>query len=178
MLFSIADAMPILKRTPGVLDAWLRGLPDAWLRANEGADTWSAFDVLGHLIHGEQTDWIPRLRILLEHGPARTFAPFDRPAQRGNRGRTTAALLDEFPRLRGESLAALDACGLTGADHARRGTHPAFGGVTLGELLATWTVHDLGHIAQIARVMAFQYADQVGPWREYLPILHPRSVTP
>lgn len=178
MLFSIADAMPILKRTPRVLDAWLRDLPDAWLHANEGADTWSAFDVIGHLIHGEQTDWIPRLRIILEHGPARTFAPFDRHAQRDKPGQTTAALLDEFTRLRGESLAALAACGLTAADHARRGTHPAFGGVTLGELLATWTVHDLNHIAQIARVMALQYADQVGPWRAYLPILHPRSTTP
>jgi hypothetical protein len=171
-VFDLQEATALLARTPATLDAWLRGLPDGWLHAHEGGDTWSPFDVLGHLIHGERTDWIPRARIVVEHGNARTFEPFDRFAQFAeSKGRTIDSLLDEFAAARAASLRALAEMNLGDADLERRGRHPAFGVVTLRQLLATWVVHDLDHIAQIARVMASQYTDAVGPWREYLRII-------
>lgn len=171
-IFHLQDATALLARTPATLDAWLRGLPDGWLHAHEGGDTWSPFDVLGHLIHGERTDWIPRARIVVEHGDARTFEPFDRSAQFAeSKGRTIDSLLDEFAAARAANLRGLAEMNLGDADLERRGRHPAFGVVTLRQLLATWVVHDLDHIAQIARVMAGQYTDAVGPWREYLRII-------
>lgn len=168
----ISDAVAVLTRTPATLDALLRGLPDDWVTANEGAETWSPFDVLGHLIHGEKTDWVPRARIILEHGDARAFEPFDRFAQFGESpGRNIESLLDEFASLRQQSLRDLAALHITDADLGRRGRHPAFGAVTLRQLLSTWVAHDLDHIVQISRVLARQYADEVGPWRAYLRVI-------
>jgi hypothetical protein len=170
--FVIADAAALLSRTPATLDAMLRGLPDEWIIANEGADTWSAFDVIGHLIHGERTDWIPRARMILEHGESRAFEPFDRFAQFAeSEGRVLASLLDEFAALRAQSLRELAALQLSEADLDRRGRHPAFGVVSLRQLLSTWVAHDLDHIVQISRVLARQYSDEVGPWRAYLRIV-------
>jgi len=172
MEFRLDHAVAVLERTPGTVRTLLEGLPDDWTRADEGRDTWSPFDIVGHLIHGEMTDWIPRARIILEHGASRTFEPFDRFAQiEQNRGVSLGELLDTFERLRGESLESLAAFGLTPSHLELRGRHPEFGEVTLGQLLATWAAHDLSHIAQIARVMARQYAEAVGPWKRYLPIL-------
>ena len=169
---NLDDAIDILKRTPSVLNSLLLDLPDSWSRTNEGADTWSPFDVVGHLLHGEETDWIPRIKIILNDGEARTFDSFDRNAQfRSSVGKSLSDLLREFAELRAASLATLAECNLTNSDLQKTGTHPEFGRVTLGELLATWVVHDLSHIAQIGRVMCKQYAEAVGPWRAYLPIL-------
>lgn len=162
----------ILQRTPGTLSALLSGLPDAWTVPNEGPGTFSAFDNVGHLLHGERADWIPRARIILADGPSRVFDPYDRHAQaHESAGKSLAQLLDEFAELRHANLQELASWALTDAQLALEGTHPAFGRVTLRQLLATWAVHDLGHLAQIARVMAKQYRDHVGPWRQYLPIL-------
>jgi hypothetical protein len=170
--FVIEEAVAILSRTPSTLDALLRGLPDGWIAAHEGGDTWSPFDVIGHLIHGERTDWMPRARIILEHGESTPFEKFDRLAQFAeSRGRTLASLLDEFAALRRDNVRALDALHLTGADLDRRGRHPELGGVTLRQLLATWVAHDLDHVMQISRVLARQYTDEVGPWRAYLRII-------
>ena len=169
---SMEDAVAILTRTPATLDALLRGLPAGWIMAHEGGQTWSPFDVVGHLIHGEHTDWIPRARIILEHGEARPFDTFDRFAQfTASEGRTLASLLDEFAMLRNDSLRALASLGLTDADLDRRGRHPELGVVTMRQLLATWVAHDLDHVAQISRVLARQYSDEVGPWRAYLRII-------
>jgi hypothetical protein len=168
----LEEAVAILTRTPATLDALLRGLPDDWIAAHEGGHTWSPFDVVGHLIHGEQTDWLPRLRIILEDGESRPFQKFDRLAQfSASAGRTLAELLDEFARLRRSNLADLAALRLSEADLDRRGRHPELGVVTARELLATWVAHDLDHVVQIARVLAGQYADEVGPWRAYLRII-------
>jgi hypothetical protein len=170
--FRLDESVAVLTRTPAVLDALLRGLPEGWTNAHEGGDTWSPFDVIGHLIHCERTDWIPRARIILEHGESRTFDPFDRFAQfKESEGKTLDGMLDEFAALRAECLRTLAEMNLTDADLDRRGRHPAFGEVTLGQLLATWTAHDLGHIAQIVRAMAKQYTEAVGPWEQYLSIL-------
>jgi len=170
--FSLTDAVAILTRTPATLNALLRGLPDVWVRSNEGQDTWNAFDIMGHMIVGERTDWIPRVRIILENGEARPFDSFDRFAQsRENPNRSLEQLLDEFTRLRGENLAALQALNLQPEDLKRRGKHPALGVVTLSQLLSTWAVHDLTHIHQLSRVMAHQYRDAVGPWSAYLGVL-------
>jgi len=170
--FSRDDAVEILRSTPDTLWVLLAGLSDGWTSANEGPDTWSPFDVVGHLIHGEKTDWIPRARIILEHGESRTFTPFDRHAQlKDSEGKTLNALLDEFADLRAENLQALEGLELTEADLERTGRHPELGTVTLRQLLATWVVHDLGHIAQIARVMSKQYKDEVGPWSAYLRVI-------
>jgi hypothetical protein len=170
--FTLAEGTAVLARTPAALDALLRDLPDGWIAAHEGGETWSPFDVMGHLIHGERTDWIPRARIILEHGDARAFDKFDRFAQfAASQGRTLGSLLDEFATLRRESLRALEAMRLSDADLDRRGRHPELGAVTLRQLLATWVAHDLDHVAQIARVLARQYADEVGPWRAYLRII-------
>ena len=150
----------------------LRGLPDGWIAAHEGGDTWSPFDVVGHLIHGERTDWVPRAKMILEHGEARAFDKFDRLAQfADSEGRTLASLLDEFATLRRESLRELAALRLTDADLDRRGRHPELGVVTLRQLLATWVAHDLDHVVQISRVLARQYSDEVGPWRAYLRVI-------
>jgi hypothetical protein len=170
--FALGEALSLLERTPRALDAMLRGLPAAWTDANEGGDTWSAFDVLGHLIHGEQTDWMPRASLILEHGDSRAFEPFDRHAQVGaSAGKTPSDLLDEFARRRATNLADLEALGLQDADLDRPGRHPELGAVTLRQLLATWVAHDMDHVMQIARVLARQYSDAVGPWRAYLRVI-------
>jgi DinB family protein len=170
--FSLAEAIAVLSRTPATLDALLRGLPNIWVRCNEGRDTWSAFDVVGHLIVGERTDWMPRVRMILENGEARAFVPFDRLAQLEERqDKSLEQLLDEFARVRRENLAALHALDLQHEDLTRRGRHPALGVVTLSQLLATWAVHDLTHVHQLSRVMAHRYRDAVGPWSVYLGVL-------
>ena len=166
------EAVAILARTPAALDAMLRGLPDGWLAAHEGGETWSPFDVVGHLIHGERTDWMTRVRVILEHGETRAFDPFDRFAQfAASEGRTLESLLDEFAALRRDNLRDLAALRLTGADLDRRGRHAALGAVTLRQLLATWVAHDLDHVTQVSRVLARQYSDEVGPWRAYRRII-------
>jgi DinB superfamily len=170
--FSLAEAIPVLSRTPATLNALLRGLPDIWVRCNEGKDTWSAFDIVGHLIVGERTDWMQRVRIILENGEARPFDPFDRVAQlKESQDTPLEQLLDDFARLRSENLAALQVLNLQHEDLTRRGRHPALGVVTLSELLATWAVHDLTHVHQVSRVMAYQYREAVGPWKAYLGVL-------
>jgi hypothetical protein len=171
--FNLAEAIALLTRTPAALDALLRGLPGIWVRRNEGNDTWSAFDIVGHLIYAERADWMPRARILLESGEARPFDPFDRFAQlKVPQDRSLEQLLKEFARLRSESLSALEALNLRGEDLKRRGKHPTLGVVTLSELLATWAAHDLNHLHQLARVMAHQYRDAVGPWNAFLGVMH------
>ena len=172
--FRLAEAVAVLTRTPATLNALLRGQPNSWVRCNEGKDTWSAFDIVGHLIVGERTDWMPRVRIILENGEARPFDPFDRFAQlkeTQDKSLDIDRLLDDFARLRRENLAALQALNLQQEDLTRRGRHPALGVVTLSELLATWAVHDLTHVHQLSRVMAHQYRDAVGPWSAYLGVL-------
>jgi DinB superfamily len=175
--FKLPEAIAILTRTPAALDALLRGLPHIWVHGNEGRskdgkDTWSAFDIMGHLIHGERTDWMPRVQILLDYGEAQPFDPFDRFAQfEESQGKSLERLLDEFARLRKDNLAALQALNLQQEDFTRRGKHPALGTVTLSELLSTWAVHDLTHLHQLARVMAHQYRDAVGPWSSYIGVL-------
>ena len=150
----------------------LAGLPSGWTDGTEGPETWSPYDIVGHLIHGERTDWIPRAQIILAQGENRRFTPYDRFAQfRESQGRTLAALLDEFARLRAENLVTLAGWRLTEAQLALEGEHPALGAVTLRQLLATWVAHDLGHVAQTARVMAKQYREAIGPWRAYLPVM-------
>ncbi len=172
MDFEIRHALAVLERTPAVFRALLAGLPDAWVTPNEGPETFSAFDNLGHVIHGERADWIPRARIILAQGQNRTFEPYDRFAQvRESAGKTVAHLLDEFAALRAQNLETLRGWNLTDAQLALPGEHPALGTVTLRQLLSTWVAHDLGHLAQTSRVMAKQYRDAVGPWRAYLPIL-------
>lgn len=172
MDFELTTGTAILGRTPGTMRALLAGLPAAWTDATEGPGTWSPYVIVGHLIHGERTDWIPRARIILAQSPDRRFTPYDRFAQfRESRGRTLADLLDEFEQLRLENLATLAGWRLTDHQLALEGEHPEFGLVTLRELLATWVVHDLGHVAQAARVMARQYRDAIGPWRAYLPVV-------
>lgn len=178
MQFNLNEAMAVLERTPAVLQAWINGLPEAWTTSNEGADTWSAFEVLGHLVHGERADWVSRARLILEHGETRPFEPFDRLAQfNESAGKTLPELLAEFTALRSEGLQTLRAWQLTATDLDKTGTHPAFGPVTLRALLATWVAHDLDHVAQIARVMAKQYTTEVGPWSAYLRILQERRPT-
>lgn len=172
MNYRFEDAVPVLQQTPGTLRALLQNLPDTWTRATEGPGTWSPYDVVGHLIHGERADWIPRVEHLLTHGDTVPFPPFDREAMfEASQGRSLAELLDEFDELRAASLRRLAVLNLTDADLARHGRHPTFGVVTLGQLLSTWTAHDLGHLTQITRVMAKQYREAVGPWREFLSVL-------
>lgn len=171
MEFELQHATEILRRTPGTLNSLLRDLPEPWLINNEGLETWTPNDIVGHLIHAEESDWIPRAKIILQHGEARPFEPFDRFAMLQSKGKLMAELLDTFARLRIQSLQELEALNLTPGLLKKRGTHPEFGAVTLEQLLATWVVHDLGHVRQMARVMAKQYGDQVGPWKAYLPVL-------
>ena len=172
MNFELTQATTVLDRTPATLRAMLAGLGPEWLDATEGPETWSPYVIMGHLIHAERADWIPRAQIILAQGTDRRFTPFDRFAQfRESEGKSLAVLLDEFTRLRAESLATVRSWRLTDAQLALEAEHPKFGAVTLRQLLSTWVAHDLGHIAQIARVMAKQYRDAVGPWREYLPVM-------
>ncbi|MGB6391491.1 MAG: DinB family protein [Candidatus Acidiferrales bacterium] len=164
--------MALLARIPAVLNALLRDLPEAWTLRNEGENTWSAFDVVGHLIHGERTDWMPRARMVLQFGESQAFEPFDRWGQeREIQGRSLEQLLDDFLRLRSENLDELRALNLRQEDLELRGRHPALGTVTLSELLAAWAIHDLTHLHQISRILAHQYRDAVGPWEKYLGVL-------
>jgi len=170
--FVLEEALAILARTPATLNSLLRGLPDSWTAANEGDNTWSPFDVIGHLIHGERTDWVERARIILEQGESRPFEKFDRYAQfTASSGRSLGSLLDEFAAVRADNLRAIAGMQLTEADLDRGGRHPELGPVTLRQLLATWVAHDLDHLMQISRVLARQYSDAVGPWRAYLRII-------
>ncbi len=172
MNLDFPEAIAVLERTPGAVRALLSGLPEPWTVANEGPRTFSAYDNVGHLIHGERTDWIPRARIILAQGENRRFEPYDRFAQeRESAGKSLAQLLDEFATLRAENLTVIRGWNLTARELALEGEHPALGRVTLAQLLASCVVHDLGHIAQIARVMAKRYREDVGPWRAYLPVL-------
>ncbi len=164
-----------LERTPSALRAMLTGLPDELVRATEGGESWSPFDVVGHLIHAERTDWIPRLQIILAEGRS-DFERFDRFAQfEASRGNSVEGLLEEFETIRSANLDTLREMLAEGIDLDAEGTHPEFGRVTTGELLATWATHDLGHIAQVVRVMAKHFGKDAGPWAEYLPILRDRS---
>jgi DinB family protein len=172
MDFTIALGIEVLERTPGTLRAMLHDLDAAWLDATEGPETWSPRDIVGHLVHGERTDWVPRARFILSQGASRRLPAYDRFAHLGeNQGTSLCGLLDEFARLRADNVATLAAWRLTDAELALAGEHPELGPVTLRQLLATWVAHDLGHIAQTARVMAKQYRDAIGPWRAYLPIV-------
>lgn len=162
----------MLERTPAALHSLLAGLDPSWTTATEGPDTWSPYDIVGHLLHGERTDWIPRARVILGRGADRRFVPYDRFAQfRESQGHSLTDLLDQFAEQRHANLVTLRGWGLTDLQLAWEGDHPVFGVVTLRQLLATWVAHDLGHLAQVARVMAKQYATAVGPWRAYLPVL-------
>ena len=177
MQFSLDLSMDVLRRSPATLDALLRGVDPAWERGTEGPDTFSPFDVVGHLIDGEETDWIPRARIILARGPDRRFEPYDRFRHRKrNVGRTLESLLAEFAKLRSANLELLQSWKLTEAELDLRGEHPSLGPVTLRHLLAAWVVHDLGHLAQISRVMAKQYRSEVGPWAPYEPVLTDHEV--
>jgi hypothetical protein len=170
--FTMDDAIALLERTPKTLDSLLRGLPDDWVRSNEGGETWSPFDVIGHLIHGELTDWVPRARIILDHGEGRAFDKFDRFAQfEISRERTLDSLLDEFATLRRDNVRELAALRVTEGDLDRKGRHPELGSVTLRQLLTTSVPHDLDHVVQISRTLARQYTDEVGPWRAYLRVI-------
>jgi DinB superfamily len=172
MEHNLDHTIQLLARTPSCLDVLLRDLPQTWTSRNEGEKTWSAFDVVGHLIHGERTDWMPRAKMILQFGETRAFDPFDRWGQvRESEGKSLAQLLDEFARLRRENLIELSALNLRPEDLDRRGRHPALGAVTLSELLASWAAHDLTHLHQISRVMAHQYREVVGPWSPYLGVL-------
>jgi DinB superfamily len=168
----LQQTISLLAHTPAALNALLRDLPEVWTFRNEGEKTWSPFDVVGHLIHAERTDWIPRVIMVLEFGETQAFAPFDREGQtREVQGKSLAQLLDEFARVRSENLDKLRALKLRPDDLARRGLHPALGIVTLSQLLATWAAHDLTHLHQISRVMAHQYREAVGPWKRFLGVL-------
>jgi hypothetical protein len=170
--FELQEAIHLLEHTPGVLTSLLGALPDSWHHANEGGESWSPYDILGHLIHAETTDWLTRTRTILEHGESKPFHPFDRFAQfEHSKGKSTAMLLSDFQTRRMESVRQLKLLNLTDADLEKTGTHPEFGRVTLKQLLSTWVVHDLGHIRQIARVMAKQYREEIGPWEVYLPVV-------
>ena len=172
MEFELDKAKEVLRRTPGTLNALLSDLPDDWVMQNEGPETWSPYDVVGHLIEGEETDWIPRTRIILEQGEARPFDPFDRFAMfEKSKGKSLRELLARFEEVRGESLRQLDELNLTPEMLEKRGMHPRLGVVTLSQLLSAWVVHDLGHISQIVRVMAKQYGTAIGPWTQFLSIV-------
>jgi hypothetical protein len=170
--FDLERAIEVLERGPAAFRALLSGLSDAWTQPNEGPDTFSAYDNIGHLVHAERTDWIPRARIILEQGRTRPFDPFDRFAQmHESRGKSLQELLEELASLRARNLETLRGWRLTDRELALEGEHPTLGRVTLAQLLATWAVHDLGHLAQVSRVMAKQWREEVGPWRAFLPIL-------
>jgi len=170
--FTLEKSYEILERTPTVLRTLLSGLSDDWIMNNEGPETFSPYDVMGHLIHGEKTDWRDRTVMILEHGTEKTFVPFDRFAQfEASKGKSLTNLIDDFEKLRLDSLTWLKSLNLTEEDFNKKGTHPALGQVTLRQLLSTWVIHDLTHIAQITRVMAKQYKSEIGPWIEYFRIM-------
>ena len=172
MEHDIEHTIALLARTPGVLNALLRDLPEMWTLRNEGEKTWSVFDVVGHLIYAERMNWIPRARMLLQFGESRAFEPFDRQGYvRESQGKSLGQLFDEFARVRSESLGELRALNLQPEDLPRHGRHPAVGAVTLSELLATWAAHDLTHLHQISRIMAYQYREAVGPWSKFLGVM-------
>lgn len=172
MEFDLADGIAVLERTPSTLSTMLSALPGDWVDGDEGPDTWSPYVIVGHLNHGERTDWIPRAQIILSQGSDHRFTPFDRFAQfEESKGKSLSELLREFAELREENLGVLTGWNLSDTQLALKGEHPELGTVTLRQLLATWVAHDLGHIAQTARVMAKQYRDAVGPWRAYLPVM-------
>ena len=173
MEYHLDKAIELLAQTPKTLHTMLSGLSDDWIYCNEGEATWSAFDIVGHLIHGERTDWVTRLNIIIHNTNNGTFEPFDRFAQfEASKDKSMEELLVTFSELRHKNLEYLKALNLTDNQFSRTATHPSLGTVTLKNLLATWVVHDLGHMAQIARVMAKQYKDQIGPWTAYLPIVN------
>ena len=172
MEFSLTDTIALLSRTPAALNALLRDLPESWTFRNEGENTWTPFDIVGHLIHAERTDWVQRVRTILQFGETQAFAPFDRSGHaREIRGKSLAQLLEEFARVRAENLDKLRALNLKPEDLKRRGKHPSLGPVTMANLLATWATHDLTHLHQISRTMAYQYREAVGPWSKYLGVL-------
>ena len=172
MEFNLQEALPILERTPAVVAQLVKDLPEQWTTQNEGGDTWTIFDVIGHYIHGEKTDWIPRMKIILGEGD-KHFVPFDRFAQfKDSKGKSISQLLEEFSSLRKENIKALKSIELDEKSLQKKGIHPQFGEVTLSELLSSWVVHDLTHINQIARIMAKQYEAAVGPWKAYMGILN------
>jgi hypothetical protein len=167
-----SQTIALLSRTPVALNALLRDLPEFWTLSNEGQGTWTAFDIVGHLIHAEHTDWIPRATMIVQHGESQTFKPFNREGQdEKSQGKSLPQLLDEFAAVRGKSLSQLRAMNLQPGDLERRGRHPDFGPVTLGQLLATWAAHDLTHLHQLSRLMAYQYREAVGPWSVFLGVL-------
>jgi len=173
MAHNLDHTISLLTRTPATLDALLRDLPEAWTLRNEGEKSWTAFDVVGHLIHADRTDWIPRAKTILQFGDTQPFAAFDRLGhERESQGKSLGQLLDEFADVRSESLRELRALNLRPEGLDRRGRHPALGTVTLSELLATWAAHDLTHLHQISRIMAHQYRETVGPFSAYLGVLH------
>jgi hypothetical protein len=173
MNFSLEKSLEVLERTPNVLNAMLKGISFGWISSNEGGETWSVTDVLGHLIHGEKTDWIPRTEIILSGRTEKKFEPFDPGGQRSeSKGKSADQLLSEFQMLRGENLKILRSRKISSSDLEEKGIHPEFGTVSLSQLLSTWAVHDLNHIHQISRVMANHYRVDVGPWTKYLRILH------
>jgi DinB superfamily len=173
MKFSVEKSIEILGKTPGVLKSLLSGLSEEWVTGNEGPDTFSPYDVIGHLIHGEKTDWAERAKIILEFGTAKPFTPWDRVAQyKESEGKSLNQLLDEFEQVRKENIQWLSSVTLTEIDLEKKGIHPVLGEVTLKHLLATWVVHDLTHIAQVTRVMAKQYKEEMGPWPEFFRILN------
>ncbi|MCB9853437.1 MAG: DinB family protein [Phycisphaerales bacterium] len=172
MCFEFQQAIEVLRRTPNVLTAMLEGLSDPWITGNYGKDTFSPFDVVGHLIHGEKTDWMPRLRTILAHRESVPFEPFDRYAMyEASRGKSISALLREFSALREVNLAELESLQLSREQLDWRGVHPVLGAVTLRQLIATWVAHDLNHVHQIAKAMAYQYKEAVGPWRAHIGVL-------
>ena len=173
MEYTVQHGIEILERTPKILESFLKDLSDDWIMCNEGPDTWTAFDIVGHLIHGERTDWTQRLKIILSDDPDKTFTPFDRFAQfESSKGKSMHDLIEEFKKLRSENLNFFKSLKIQQDQFNLKAIHPSLGEVTLKELLASWVAHDLGHIAQISRVMAKQYKDEVGPWNEYLTVLH------
>lgn len=170
---NLQHTISLLSRTPAALNVFLRDLPGGWTLYNEGENTWSAFDIVGHLIHGDRTDWMVRAKRILDFGETKAFDPFDRLGQaRESQGKSLPQLLDEFARVRSERLDELRALNLRPSDLEKRGLHPALGVVTLSQLLATWATHDLTHLHQLSRVMAYQYREAVGPWSKYLGVLH------
>ncbi|MGE0561098.1 MAG: DinB family protein [Flavobacteriales bacterium] len=173
MNYNLSEAINILERTPQLLSVYLKDLPENWVMNNEGENTWSPFDVMGHLVHGEKTDWMARINIILSNQENKTFEPFDRFAQHeDSKGKTINHLLDEFKVLRTQNLATLKSLNIQPTDYQKEGIHPALGTVTLEQLLSVWVAHDLGHIAQISRVMAKQYKNNVGPWKAYLRVVN------
>jgi uncharacterized damage-inducible protein DinB len=172
MEHNLQNSIALLSRTPAALNTLVRDLPEEWTHRDEGENSWSVFDIVGHLIHGERTDWMARTKIILQFGESRPFDRFDRFAQqRESRGKSLPQLLDEFALLRSQNLSELRALNLKPEDLQKRGKHPALGTVSLSELLATWAAHDLTHLHQISRVMAYQYRQTVGPWTKFLGVM-------